>query len=199
MVLNTDKIVKLAQEYASLMTEEAKRKLLLQMKKRDTEVGGRGQLSLNLAQSIAAIVTATADRLDVGIGFDDYGMFVDKGVKGAESVYLESSQSPFQFKDKQPPTKVFAGATGWIARKAIIDRGAIRRETGKRGKALTKAVIAKNKSLAFVIARSIRKKGIKAYHFSDAVTNKRNEFIDKLAELVSADIIEKLKIEIKNK
>ena len=50
---------------------------------------------------------------------EDYGQFIDKGVKGSKSTYSESSASPFKYTTKQPPSKVF---DKWSIRKGIAPR-----------------------------------------------------------------------------
>jgi hypothetical protein len=80
---------------------------------------------------------------------EDYGQFVDKGVKGSKSTYPESSASPFKYTTKQPPSKVF---DKWSIRKGIAPRD-------KQGR------FVKRQSLNFLIARSIKNKGIRATLF----------------------------------
>ena len=80
---------------------------------------------------------------------EDYGQFIDKGVKGAKSTYRESFASPFKYTTKQPPSRVF---DKWSIRKGIAPRD-------KQGKFI------KRQSLNFLIARSIKNKGIRATLF----------------------------------
>ena len=80
---------------------------------------------------------------------EDYGQFIDKGVKGAKSTYPESSASPFKYTNKQPPSKAF---DKWSIRKGIAPRD-------KQGKFVSR------QSLNFLIARSIKNKGIRATLF----------------------------------
>ena len=80
---------------------------------------------------------------------EDYGEYLDKGVKGAKSTYPESSASPFKYTTKQPPSKVF---DKWSIRKGIAPRD-------KQGKFVSR------QSLNFLIARSIKNKGIRATLF----------------------------------
>lgn len=184
IALNSDQIIAIAKEFADSVTNKAYNKLISQMKKRDAEVGGRGLISMTLAQSIGAVVRATAVSIETGIAFDDYGLFVDKGVKGAESTYTESQKSPFKFKQKSPPISAFAGASGWIAKKGIVDRGEVRSKSGLKGKQLSKAVKSMNKRIAFVIAQSVRKKGIKAYHFTDVFDNEQEKFVREISKVL---------------
>ncbi len=80
---------------------------------------------------------------------EDYGQFIDKGVKGAKSTYPESSESPFRYRTKQPPSSVF---DKWSIRKGIAPRD-------KKGRFVNR------QSLNFLIARSIKNKGIRATLF----------------------------------
>jgi hypothetical protein len=80
---------------------------------------------------------------------EDYGQFIDKGVKGAKSTYPESSASPFKYTTKQPPSKAF---DKWSIRKGIAPRD-------KQGRFISR------QSLNFLIARSIKNKGIRATLF----------------------------------
>jgi hypothetical protein len=80
---------------------------------------------------------------------EKYGEYLDKGVKGSKSTYPESSASPFKYTTKQPPSKVF---DKWSIRKGIAPRD-------KQGK------FVKRQSLNFLIARSIKNKGIRATLF----------------------------------
>jgi len=80
---------------------------------------------------------------------EKYGEFIDKGVKGAKSTYPESSASPFRYTTKQPPSSVF---DKWSIRKGIAPRD-------KQGKFVSR------QSLNFLIARSIKNKGIRATLF----------------------------------
>ena len=80
---------------------------------------------------------------------EEYGAYQDKGVKGAESTYPESRNSPFRYRDKMPPSKVF---DKWNVKKGIAPRDEERK-------------FIKRKSLNYLIARSIYKKGIRATLF----------------------------------
>ena len=79
-----------------------------------------------------------------------YGEFLDKGVKGAESTYPQSTNSPFKYKGKMPPPKAFEK---WIRQRGIKGRDK------KTGRFIT------NQSLSYLISRSIYKKGIRATLF----------------------------------
>jgi len=80
---------------------------------------------------------------------EKYGEYLDKGVKGSKSTYPESSASPFKYTTKQPPSSVF---DKWSIRKGIAPRD-------KQGRFVIR------QSLNFLIARSIKNKGIRATLF----------------------------------
>tara|TARA_R100001440_G_scaffold44908_1_gene64664 strand:+ start:7064 stop:7540 length:477 start_codon:yes stop_codon:yes gene_type:complete len=78
-----------------------------------------------------------------------YGVYQDQGVKGAKSTYPESSKSPFRYTNKMPPSRVF---DKWTIKKGIAPRD-------EQGRFINR------KSLNYLIARSIYKKGIRATMF----------------------------------
>ena len=80
---------------------------------------------------------------------EKYGEYLDRGVKGSKSTYPESSASPFKYTTKQPPSSVF---DKWSIRKGIAPRD-------KQGRFVSR------QSLNFLIARSIKNKGIRAALF----------------------------------
>ena len=80
---------------------------------------------------------------------EKYGEYLDKGVKGSKSTYPESSASPFKYTTKQPPSSVF---DKWSIRKGIAPRD-------KQGRFVSR------QSLNFLIAKSIKNKGIRATLF----------------------------------
>jgi len=78
-----------------------------------------------------------------------YGEFLDQGVKGSKSTYPESSASPFKYTNKRPPSSVF---DKWSVKSGIAPRD-------------SKGKFIKRKSLNFIIANSIFRKGIRASMF----------------------------------
>ncbi len=80
---------------------------------------------------------------------EEYGVYQDQGVRGAKSTYSESSKSPFRYTSKMPPSRVF---DKWTVKKGIAPRDA-------KGRFINR------KSLNYLIARSIYKKGIRATMF----------------------------------
>ena len=80
---------------------------------------------------------------------EEYGVYQDQGVRGAKSTYSESSKSPFRYTSKMPPSRVF---DKWPVKKGIAPRD-------EQGRFINR------KSLNYLIARSIYKKGIRATMF----------------------------------
>lgn len=107
---------------------------------------------------------------------ENYGEFIDKGVKGAKSTYPESSASPFKYTNKQPPSSVF---DKWINQKGIKGRDK------KTGRFIT------NKSLSFLIAKSIQSKGIRAtMFFTKPFEAGIEKYSDEMIEAILNDNIE---------
>ena len=80
---------------------------------------------------------------------EEYGVYQDQGVRGAKSTYSASSKSPVRYTSKMPPSRVF---DKWTVKKGIAPRDA-------KGRFINR------KSLNYLIARSIYKKGIRATMF----------------------------------
>ena len=80
---------------------------------------------------------------------EEYGVYQDQGVRGAKSTYSESSKSPFRYTSKMPPSRLF---DKWTIIKGIAPRD-------EQGRFINR------KSLNYLIARSIYKKGIRATMF----------------------------------
>ena len=80
---------------------------------------------------------------------EEYGVYQDQGVRGAKSTYSESSKSPFRYTSKMPPSSVF---DKWTVKKGIAPRD-------EQGRFINR------KSLNYLIARSIYKKGIRPTMF----------------------------------
>ena len=150
-----DKILK---KYADYVIRESRNNL----------VRGKNNASQRLSDSLGYTIKDTSVKFEG----DYYGQFVDQGVKGAESTYPQSSNSPFKYTNKMPPSKAF---DKWTVRKGIAPRD-------KEGKFL------KRQSLNFLIARSIYKKGIRATLFFTKPFEKGQElFGDDFAEAVIKD------------
>ena len=102
-----------------------------------------------------------------------YGNFQDKGVSGTEKKY----DTPYSYKSKMPPVKPLAD---WAKRKGIK----LRDEKGKFKKG-------GYKTLGFLIARSIQRKGIKpSLFFTKPFEQGFKKLPDELLEAYGLDVEE---------
>jgi hypothetical protein len=106
----------------------------------------------NLSNSIGYDLKVNPNSFELEFIMAEYGMFVDEGVQGSKSSYLESRNSRFEYSGrfKSIPT---AALDKWVIRRGI--KG-VRDEKGR---------FIKRDSLKYLIAKSIYEKGIKASLF----------------------------------
>jgi len=112
-----------------------------------------------LENSISFKVVTEADGFTIQFYMSNYGKFVDKGVSGTEikrkftDYKGKTIKSPFSYKKSkghsQPSSKVL---DKWIVKKGIAPRD-------EKGRFISR------KSISFLIARSIGKKGIQGLSF----------------------------------
>jgi hypothetical protein len=126
-----------------------------------------------------------------------YWDFVNKGVKGTKNVKADS-KTPYKFSPskKSIPKKVVEGWLGYNKLKVVSVK-----KYSKKGVEL-KAITSKN-SLAYVIARSIHKKGIRSTHYFDNAKKEvfGQNFYDVMEAALGKDIqikIRQIGKEIKN-
>ena len=136
-----------------------------------------------LENSINFKVVTEADGFTIQFYMSSYGTFVDKGVSGTKvkRKYTDykgrSKSSPYKYTTKQPPSRVL---DKWIVKKGIAPRT-------KTGKFMDR------KSLQFLIARSIKRKGIEGLSFfQKPLFLGLREFGKDLLGSVKEDIIEGL-------
>ncbi len=109
----------------------------------------------DLEKSIRFEVVKDAKGFTVNFYMNNYGQFVDKGVSGTNKKqsfkdYKNSiKSSPFKYTNKQPPSGIL---DKWTVKKGIAPRDAEGR-------------FIKRKSLVFLIARGIKRNGIKSLSF----------------------------------
>jgi hypothetical protein len=97
--------------------------------------------SKTLYNEMSSFLKVSKNSFELSFDMPIYGEFQDKGVSGVKKKY----NTPFSYKSKMPPLDVFEA---WIKRKGIKGRD-------KRGRFIT------NKSLSYLIARSVFNNGIK--------------------------------------
>jgi hypothetical protein len=109
-----------------------------------------------LSKSIRFEVEKDAQGFTTKFYMLDYGTFVDKGVSGnkIKRGYINTegfaASSPYSYKSKQPPANILAK---WVAKKGLKGRD---KKTGR---------YISNMSLAFLIARKIKRDGIQGISF----------------------------------
>jgi hypothetical protein len=110
----------------------------------------------------------------------DYGTFVDKGVSGnkIKRGYINTegfaASTPYSYKSKQPPANILAK---WVAKKGLKGRD---KKTGR---------YISNMSLAFLIARKIKRDGIQGISFFQKPLGIRyGELKTKLLSVLKLDI-----------
>jgi len=124
--------------------------------------------STKLASSLRTEVSPDPNGFSVRFYMADYGTFVDKGVSGNKNPisYTDGTKiksSPYKYTTKQPPSRVL---DKWIVKKGIAPRD-------EKGRFISR------KSIAFLIARSIKIKGIKSTSFFSRPLGIRYEELQK--------------------
>ena len=109
----------------------------------------------NLEKSLSFKVITSPEGFSVQFYMDSYGTFVDKGVSGTDvrrsfkDYKGRTISSPYKYTTKQPPSRVL---DKWIVKKGIAPRD-------EKGRFMSR------KSISFLIARSIKRKGIQGISF----------------------------------
>jgi len=139
----------------------------------------------DLYNSIGFEISSDSKGFTIQFYMDSYGKFVDKGVSGTDKKrkYKDYSgkvvPSPYKYKSKQPPTSIIEK---WIKTRGLKGRDE------KTGRYIT------DKSLAFLIARSIKEKGIKGISFFQRPLELGiNRLSNDLLQGIKEDITEVLK------
>lgn len=105
-------------------------------------------VSKDLYKSIDYDVKVHKNSFEFSLSMEDYGKFIDKGVKGSKDS-KKAPNSPYSYKTKMPPAKVF---DKWSIRRGIAPRDS-------KGKFVSR------KSVNFAIARSVFLYGIETTNF----------------------------------
>ena len=103
-----------------------------------------------LHDSVSYALNVSKNSFSLEFYMEDYGPFIDQGVRGSKSTYSESVASPFKYSGakKMIPTR---SLDKWLVRKKLAPR--------KNGK------FADRKSIKYAIAKSVYEKGIRASKF----------------------------------
>jgi hypothetical protein len=142
--MKTPSLENFLKTFGDKVVSDAKKSL--QKQKGDTALG----------KSIRFKVVPTATGFDTMFYMNDYGTYLDEGVSGTKVKHSfidakgKTRKSSYSYTNKQPPSSIIEK---WIKKKGIKGR------SSKTGRFIT------NKSLSFLIARSIKIKGLKSLSF----------------------------------
>jgi|TARA_R110001606_G_scaffold360868_2_gene513891 hypothetical protein len=144
---------------------------------------GKKNVNKSLYNSISFKVEPSADGFSVEFYMNSYGTFVDKGVSGNKKrqTYRDykgkTIVSPYKYTNKQPPSGIM---DKWVVKKGIAPRD-------EKGRFITR------KSISFLIARSIKARGIKSTSFFQRPLELGlKTFSSDFLEAIREDIIEGL-------
>lgn len=157
-----DLIAEALDEWATERTDNAKRILNDKGIKQNTD----------LAQSIYFLNKATGGVSKVEIYANDYYVFVDEGVQGLNGT--QDTTGRFKYKNMNTPKSMVNSIQKWVASRGLVS-------ASPRGKSVT---IPKSFSLAWAIAKSVKKKGIrKTLFWSDTFNDNGYQLlVDKITE-----------------
>lgn len=148
---------------------------------------GKGKGSLE--KSLDYDLSTGKNSFSLSFDLEDYWEFVDKGVKGVGGTKKNGKRwklkrtvnTPFKYKNKRPPTKVF---DAWSVRKGLAPR--------KKGR------FTKRDSLKYALAESVYRTGIETTFFFTAPFEKLfRKLPDDLAEAYGLDLENTLKMIVK--
>ncbi len=148
-----------------------------------------------LAEPAIGIITKFGTGYQLSLGYvqgseqDKYFRFVNKGVKGTSNTKADAD-SPYSFKTSSKAVPV-SSIEKWLSYNKLKSV-AVKKYT-KLG-AESKAIQGK-KSLAWAIARSIHKKGLRSTHYFDRAVAQifNKEFIENIAVAVGGDVLIQIK------
>jgi|TARA_R110000744_G_scaffold56031_2_gene118235 hypothetical protein len=117
-------------------------------------------VSKNLYNSLKYDLESKNDDFTLSFIMDEYGTFLDKGVKGTKSNYIENAKSPYSYRNKKPPMQPLAD---WAKKRNIR----LRQYKIVDGKRVSTGKFAKGnyRTIGFILQKSIFEKGIKASMF----------------------------------
>lgn len=144
------------------------RKRVIQQAKSNLTKTGKNT-SKRLYNSLDSDLKVSQNSFQLDFMMAKYGEFVDKGVSGVKNKY----DTPYSYKSKMPPPSKL---DKWIVRRGLAPRD-------NKGKLLNR------KSLQFVIARSIYRKGFKpSLFFTKPFENEYKKLSTDLIEAYGLDM-----------
>ena len=142
-------------------------------------------VSKGLYNSIGYKITEDNGKFDLTFVMDEYGTFLDKGVKGANPSLVKNGKqkggnSPYSYKSKRPPMQPLAD---WAKKRNIR----LRDKKGKFKKG-------NYRTIGFILQRSIYAQGIKpSMFFTKPFTAAFEKYPELLSKSFLQDIIDILK------
>lgn len=139
--------------------------------------------SKKLSNSLDYKLKVSKNSFNLQFTAEDYWEFIDKGVKGKGGTKADGSQwkkkrvvnSPFAYKDKRPPTRVF---NDWTVRRGIAPRNKKGQFTSRKG-------------LLIAIANSV-------YHTGLETTNFMTRPFDKEFKSLPDEVVEAFALEVED-
>ncbi len=153
----------------------------------------------SLASSIKFETTETKNGIIIEVFVNDYYKFIDKGVKGIGR-NNKNTTSPYKFRTLNPSQSHVNAIRKWINRNGIKARATDVKKYGAVGREKRQP---QDKSLAYIIARSIKSKGLERTGFwTDSIEQTFKDFDVKMSQALGIDIrvnLENMVKEIKKK
>ena len=148
-----------------------------------------------LAEPAIGIITKFGTGYQLSLGYepgseqDKYFRFVNKGVKGTSNTKADS-KTPYSFKTSSKAVPV-SSIEKWLSYNKLKSV-AVKKYT-KLG--IESKAIQGKKSLAWAIARSIHKKGLRSTHYFDRAVAQifNKEFIENIAVAIGGDVLIQIK------
>lgn len=143
--MKTDNIERYLQSFGKYIIKQSRTNL----------TKGKKNVTKDLYDSLNFKIITDSKGFTIQFSMAEYGTFVDKGVSGNQNKrqykdYMgKKVPSPYKYTTRQPPSGILEK---WISARGLKGRDA-------KGRYIT------NKSFAFLIARSIKAKGIKGISF----------------------------------
>lgn len=157
-----------------------------------------GELSTSLMAG--DIVRYPAGGFEISIGYPadskaaDYYMFVDKGVKGVKSS-AKAPTSPYSYRTLGVSPKMVNALEGWVKRQGLSARTEDQRRDLSRLQAKRLGVAASlqsspERTLAYVIARSIKRTGLPTTNYFSGTINEYfgRQFVEAVSKAIGQDI-----------